>query len=371
MQFPYQHHVDLAYFRARAALRQARSDSHERPLRDDFKSFYNRLPDRRNALFMFFTGNLLHWVVRACKFVPQHVNLVLLGSDLSPDELGWLEANNPRPFHHISERIDDNTALDLIFEHAEHDFGWLHIDCFVLNPRLFDDMRRLPDDVAINCIWTQPGFNDLATLHSAFVFFNYRVLATLRQQGIEVYPGAFHYQGTASGRTETHRPLFSRIPNDRHLELLSQVLPMDSTGLPRYPKGCDYFQVLVLYQLVANALGYRLQQVRSLVRDGSGSADSFSSEIIHANGAATYQKRHEAKADIARFYPLHLQVDYALLLAAGADLPTQYNELRANLEAALARLGLPLEKVTAQLKAFLISKGVSDRSCAQVLGYAA
>ncbi len=368
MQFPFQHRLDLAYSRGRSMVRRARSDRQERPERDAFQAFYDRLPNQNHVLFMFFTGSLLHWVARACSFVPEHVNLVLLGSDLSAEELVWLRAHNRRPFHHIAERIDDNTALEFIFEHAEQDFGWLHIDCFVLNPELFDDMQRFPEDVAINCIWSQPGYNGLATLHSAYVVFNHQVLMTLRQQGIDVHPGAFHYQGTAAGRTAVHRPLFSRVPTNRQLELLSKVLPLDRTGLPKYPKGCDYFQVLVLYQLVAHAMGYRLQQVRPLIRDGSESANNFSSEIIHANGAATYQKRHDTQADIARFYPLHLQVDYAMLIAAGPALPSQYGKLRAVLESHLARHGLSQDRVVGHLTAFLLNKGISEESCARVLG---
>ena len=356
--------LQLDLCRARGAWRQAASAFAERRLRREFTAFYRGLAKRQDIVYMFFTGDLLHWLDRAVAFVPPEVNLVLIGSALSADELAWIAARYRRPFHHIRSRVDDNTVLELVFGLAEHNFGWLHIDCFVLNPRLFAEMAALDDDVVANCIWSHPAAagSAVSALHTAFVFVNVAVVRELRRRGIAVSPSAYTYRGGTRGRTITSRPLYSRVPSRRHVELLLRVLPPNAAGLPQYPQGGSYFQLLVVFQLVANALGYRLHHVRELVRDGSGSAASFSDEIIHVNGVATY-KQHKDRADTVGgdFYPLLLQADFVMLAALGPSAPPRYLALRAELEAELARLGLTPEAARRNLRGFLAQRGIAPQ----------
>ncbi len=319
---------------------------------------------------MFFTGGLLHWVARALSFVPARVNLVLVGSALSDEEAGWLRARTGRPFHRIGPRVDDNTVLDLLFDAASGDFGWLHVDCFVLEPALFDDMTALPEGTAASCIWTHPGGgHGPDTLHSAFVFLSHRVLAEVRERGLAVRPTAYHYRGASLGRTITDRRLYSRVPTARQVELLRRVLPSGPDGLPSYPRGAGYFQLLVLYQLVARALGYPTRQVRPLVRDGSGSMEHYSSEIIHVNGVATYRRYRDRDGSLGqRVYPLLLQADWAMLDALGRDAPPGYAGLRRELEAELGRLGIAPSTVRSNLEDFLTGRGVARATAARILG---
>lgn len=352
-------------------------DALDRKLLADFQRFHAGLPSRDRAIYMFFTNDLLHWLSRALQFVPEEVNLVLVGSDLAPEEIAWIGRNTRFPFHTIEPRVDDVAVLDLVFQTAEHDFGWLHVDCFVLNPALFGEMIDLPDDVAFNCIWSQRGWNGYDTLHSAFIGVNHRVVEAVRARGIEVSPLPYHYdEGSHMGRTLSGRKLYSRVPTPGHVELLRKVLPVDAAGRPRYPGDGDYFQVLVLYQLVANALGYRLRQVRELVRDGAGTASNYSNDIIHVNGVATY-KRYKP-ADVGgsggggqiignRFYPLLLQADHAILTLL-EDMPERYVQLRHELEEELQRLGLPASQTRRNLFGYLMQRGVSPERCVRILG---
>ncbi len=349
------------------------SDALDQRLLADFQRFHAGLPSRDKAVYMFFTTDLLHWLSRALKFVPDDVNLVLVGSDLTPEEVAWIGRNTRFPFHHIEPRVDDVAVLDFIFQTAEHDFGWLHVDCFVLSSLLFGEMMDLPDDVAFNCIWSQRGWNGYDTLHSAFIGINHRVMEAIRARGIEVSPIPYHYeQGSHKGRTMADRKLYSRVPTPEHVELLRKVLPVDASGRPQYPGGGDYFQVLVLYQLVANALGYRLHPVRKLVRDGAGTASNYSNDIIHVNGVATY-KRYKPEASGGanignRFYPLLLQADHAILTLMIGDVPERYVQLRRELEEELRRLGLPASQTKRNLFGYLLQRGVSPERCAQILG---
>ena len=360
----------LPYRRLRGAFHQAASAFAERHDRRDFAAFHHGLERKRDIVYMFFTTDLLHWLDRALVFVPPDANVVLLGSDLSAEEIAWVRARYRQPFHHIRSRVDDNTVLDFIFGVAEHNFGWLHIDCFVLNPQLFTDMAALAGDTVANCIWSHPieGSPERA-LHSAFVFLNHSVIEKIRAQGIEAWAGSSSYRGGPKGRTITHRKLYNRVPTRRHVKLLLRVLPLADFGMPEYPLRNGYFQILVLFQLVANALGYKLHHVRELLRDGSGSASSFSNEIIHVNGVATY-KRYKDEPDTVggRFYPLLLQIDYLLLAALGPAAPPRYRQLRGELEAELERLHVTPAAARQNLRAFLAERGIAGDRAELILG---
>lgn len=360
----------LGLRRMRATWRQVRTDLAYATQFRRFQEFHAGLRDDRNAIYMFFTSGLLHWLHRALKFIPADVNVVLIGSDLTLEERDWV-ATCGRPFHHIDERVDDITVLEFIFRTTRHHFGWLHIDCFVLNPRLFDEMAAIGKDVVANCIWSHPMAGGVDTLHSAFVFLNYDVMRRLREEGIEVSPSTYNWEGSALGRTVTGRPLYSRIPTWRHAELLRRVLPDDPTGLPLYSQPGSYFQLLVLFQLVANALGYRLNHVRTLVRDGSGSAAHYSNEIIHVNGVATYRRCKEDERTTANLnYFMLLQADYAILSLMGGDMPPAYERLRDELARELQRLGVTEEQTRRNLSGFLLMRGISEERCAQILSAA-
>ena len=85
---------------------------------------------------MFFTERLLHWVVNAERHVPRDVNLVLIGSALPDEEQRWLRENLDRPFHNIRLGVDDNTTWEFLFATNRQNFGYLDIDCFVLQPKV-------------------------------------------------------------------------------------------------------------------------------------------------------------------------------------------------------------------------------------------
>lgn len=367
MSLSFETRLRLQLHRARGAWRQAVIRRRERPHFDRFREFHSRLASSKNAIYMFFTKDLLHWTERSLRFVPEEVNVVLVGSGLSPEEIAWIGRHTPRPFHHVEERVDDNTVLEFIFATSYQNFGWLHVDCFVFNPELFGEMTTIRNDVAINCIWSQPGAGGTNALHSAFVFFNHGILAEVRSLGIEVSPCAYHYEGLEIGRTPAHYPLYSRVPTADHVKLLSRILPINGSGLPEYPQKSEYFQVLVLYQLLALALGYRLHHVRDLVRDGSASAAHYSNEIVHVNGVATYKSYKEANKTVGKhFYPLLLQADYAMLSAMTAP-PERYLRLREELSRELDRLGISEAEVKPNLRHFLTERGISEERCAWLL----
>jgi hypothetical protein len=362
--------LQLTLRRLRGAWRQALTDrAYSRQLAD-FQRFHASLPDPRNVTYMFFTSGLLHWLHRALKFVPPEVNVVLLGSALSADEIAWIRSHHDRPFHSVDAWVDDITVLDFILQTTRHHFGWLHIDCFVLNPEIFPEMMTLGEDLVANCIWSHPE-NGVETLHSAFVFLNYDAIEAVQRAGVEVSASTYSYTGSSVGRTVTDRRLYSRVPTPGQIELLRKVLPPDPTGVPSYSQEGSYFQLLVMFQLLAQALGYRLNHVRALVRDGSGSAAHYSNEIIHVNGVATYRRTAESARTVEnRNYFMLLQADYTILSLMGEDLPEAYTRMKGELERELRRLGVSEEQTRLNLFSFLLTRGVSQERCAQILSAA-
>jgi hypothetical protein len=115
---------------------------------------------------MFFTRGLLHWVTKSRSYVPDDVNLMLLGSDLPDYEQEWIRKTIRRPFHNIGMRINDKLAWTFLFDVNEYSFGWLDIDCLVLNGDLFAEMSAIADSNSVNGVWwhdTGSGFGLSAT----------------------------------------------------------------------------------------------------------------------------------------------------------------------------------------------------------------
>src|SRR5215218_7246543 len=207
--------------RWRGLYLQARSRRIEREHREEFQRFYASLPQKKDILYMFFTSGLLHWVSRALSFVPENVNVVLVGSDLQEDELTWIQENVRRPFHHIRLRVDDRAVWEFLFETNVNNFGWLDIDCFIFEPRLFREIVQIDPGVVANTVWSfqAPGGADM--LCTFFVFLNVEAIRAVASE-IPISPNIYTYEPI---RRPASPYAFSSLLTPRHVELLSRVLP--------------------------------------------------------------------------------------------------------------------------------------------------
>lgn len=355
--------------RAFNGYRRWRAERLEREHLEEFQRFYRTLENKDDILYVFFTSNLLHWCLKTIGFVPPEVNLVLLGCDLSPEERSWIEARVPRPFHHLRERVDDKTVWEFLFRTNEANFGWLDVDCMVTNPDLFAEMRAIPPDAAINCVWSYKGLGDLWILSTHFLFLNARVIAEARRRGLPASPCTFNYEGTAFGREEgamsgrLRRLAVSRLPTRAQVRLLARLLPFDNRGRPAYPSlvsGYPCFDTLVMYQLTAHALGFRLNRVRELngLYDGSPDlyfADHDFAELVHPGGVSWYRQL-AADPQARGRYLMMLQAERSILAPLAADLPPQYRDLLAQLDAALTSEEITPQEARERVSSYLLSK---------------
>lgn len=327
-----------------------------------FRQFYERLDDKTDVFYMFFTSGLLHFVAKAVALVPETTNLALIGAGLTADEISWIERHLRRPLHAIPTRTDDKAIWECLFEVSEQNFGWLDVDCFVTNPALFREMATIDDDVAINCTWSYPGPGGRDILRTYFVFLNVAVIRAV-QRVVSVSPMPYSYAPMA--RDRSHPTLPTKPLTPEHVRLLRMVLPSNEAGLPAYPRDVTSrfhyggFDTLVVYQLMASALGYKVNKVRCL-SGISGVREAYSPELFHVGAVSSYKSfRDEPYEEYQYFYRMILQLDYLLLSESGRDFPVQYDALRRDAHCELDRLGISPENARQAIQRFVESVGAA------------
>lgn len=326
-------------FRSRAA-RRAR---HQKELvhRQEFTEFYNSLQLDADPVYVFFTCGLLHWLTKAEQFVPPEVNLVLIGSGLTPQEVKHLREHVNRPTHVIRPRVDDATVWEWLFEVNRTNFGWLDVDCIVLNPRLFNEMRNLPDDVAMNGCWL--NYQGWAFLATHFIHINQRAIAGVKATVPGVSPRNYFVLGEPELRMRV-----ANLLSDTELALARQVGPLK--------RGFDTLQ---FYQLACLASGYKLGTIRKL-NDDPMFSNFCSEELLHLGGASYYLRQFlSGKGPSNYSLILRAVVDYLLLDAAGPDLPQSYAALKDLLR---RMLGDDPDVLRVHIYDFLLAKGFSEQA---------
>ena len=261
-----------------------------------------------------------------------------------------------RPFLHLEGEVDLDLIWDVLFDVNRRDFGWLDVDCFVMNPGLFREMAAIRPDEAINTVWTHaacgPTKRPFHVLESYFLFFNVGAIDRLRAEKVLPRPSA-------------------TTANLRQLEALKRLIPADpgkTEHLERLGGGAsahrllDFeFARLILYQLVANARGYRLNRVRFFTEiDTFNPYNYYSDETIHVFPSIRYydQRRPWNGSDQV----MRLAADYLLMTRMLDRLPPMYQARKRFLDAHLHHLPFPVAEVPARLREYLAARGVTERT---------
>jgi hypothetical protein len=343
--------------------RRARAYFEERPHRVRFEEFVRGLPRRPRTLFMFFTTGLLHFVCKNLEFVPESEHVVLVGAALSESEREWIRGEIKRPFHHIDIHVDDRVVWEFLFATARADFGWLDVDCFVQNPRLFGDLFAFERDVAINCVWSYRTHGGHRMLCTHLLAVQHAVKMNLRNAGVSVSPSVYSFEPK---RRSAYRHSYTRRPSASHVRLIRTLLPANDEGRPAYPsqipeKGhLAYFDTLTMYQLCAEAKGYRLHAVRDL--QGTNTLERhFSDEVIHINAASYYRGfKNSGNAEYRQYHRMLLPFDYLLLRSLAGRLPRDYQARLEEMERDLVEVQIPREGLGRNVRAVFQARGVSD-----------
>jgi hypothetical protein len=277
---------------------------------------------------------------------------VLIGSGLTPEEEAYLHTYVNQPFHSIRSHVSDQTVWEWLFDINHTNFGWLDVDCLVLNPQLFDEMKRLPDDVAMNGCWqTYQGWTFLATY---FLFINHRVLADMkiRVPGISPKVGLPLWKlNSRLGPMKTLRLFFRRQAKPLKMSDLSLVR---QTGVQK-----RVFDTTMFYQAACIASGYKLGAIRELNNDERFNA-FCSEELLHVSGISWYRKHYLSQEVIAPDYlVLRAVIDYLLLDAADPKLPPNYAILKEQIRRMLGGHPRALRK---HVHRFLLMTGFTEQT---------
>jgi hypothetical protein len=326
-------------FRARAADRRRLQNEFEH--KQEFAAFYDSLRLYSDPVYVFFSGGLLHWVTKTAQFAPPDVNLVLIGTGLTPEETAYLRLYVNRPLHVIGPRVWDTTVWEWLFDVNRTNFGWLDVDCFVLNPQLFDEMNRLPDDVAMNGCWlTYQGWAFLATY---FLFINHRALTDMRARMPGISPRMYH-------------PWWDSRPGEGYANLLTETDFALVRQMGSLKQGFDTMQ---FYQLACLASGYELGTIRNLKNDPEFN-DFCSEELLHMTGVSWYRQRYLSESSpFTHDLVVRAVMDYLLLDAADLNLPSSYATLKEQIRRMLGGDPRDLRKYVYD---FLRTKGLTEQA---------
>lgn len=346
---------------------ERRRAAEERGHLEEFRAFYEGLADRRGIFYLFFSGRLLQWVAKCLSYVPDDVNLVLLGSDLPPDELEWVRTSTNRPFHHVRLRLDDQVAWEFLFAVNRHDFGWIDSDCLVLDPALFAELSTMDGRSALNCTWSWDGGYGFPLANTFLLYVNASVIRALREKGVPASPYSYDYDW--QNLRIPGRRAYSRRPTRAQLARLRGVVPADAQGRPRTPHGMLYFDTMVMYQLVARSLGHPIHQVRAL--EGFGHLrgrdvqDESSDELLHIGGVS----KADVLTGLTGFFHdsdvrvLYLVAELVILTEHAARLPAYYQRRLEEVTATLAGHGLSPQAACRLIEDHLTQvRGMSRRS---------
>lgn len=352
------------------AWRARRSDLAEQAYLRSFREFYRQLRVKRDIYYMFWSGGLLHWAMRSLSFVPPDVNVVLIGSAWSAEEQAWVRENIRRPFFHIDLRVDDVTVWEFLFAVNEHNFGWLDVDCLVLNDQLFGELSEIADNSYANGVWWIESGLGFRLARTFLQFVNVEVIRAMRAAGLSVSPN--RYSVPPFPRSNRHVPgrrCYGRVADRKLRAQLDKLVPPDSSRrqpvsdlglfIPGHTSG--YFDTTYMYQALARSMGFGAGEVRRLGWNDHIGVDDASDEILHIGQISSAERENIGSLECALIEQLGLR--------DAERLPSRYRARREAVEAHLARFGITPEVALDRSHDYLVRQlGLSAGAAEAALG---
>jgi hypothetical protein len=311
-------------------------------------------------------SGLLHWAATQLTFIPEDVNIVLIGSAMTAEEQAWVCAHIKRPFFNTQLEIDDNAAWEFIFDTSRRSFGWIEIGCFVNNSTLFRELARIDDDVAFNVVYEHTERHRRLFMEY-LLFVNIRVIEAMRAKGIDAHPSRYSSRGEV--RMEHHNA-YHRVPNGRDRDavrrLLRDATAVSSGRIVEWMAAQHvftlYFYLGHLFYLHAQQLGFRTRQVRNLTEPSSviGFHNFFSDEVITAQQVSRYEHAYRGRK-FEQDLSMTLQADYAILRPYASSLPAPYAVRLVDLRNKIAASGLNPDEAGKNTIDYLVGLSVSRR----------
>lgn len=145
---------------------------------------YQRLAHLDRPFFIVLMPGGLHLVKLALGCIPPNIDVVLVLNSTAAWENEWAKTHLKVSGMLKSRlRLAHSAVLDFLFKNVKQPFGVLDYDCFVLDATLFDVIRAVPPDAAMNSyfVYKNPDLA-LEIPETFFLFFNAGIIERIRSK---------------------------------------------------------------------------------------------------------------------------------------------------------------------------------------------
>lgn len=294
-----------------------------------FLEFYNALENKNNIFYMFFSNHLLHWVNKAIQFVPTDINLILISAGLDQEDLTWVKKEINTPIFILDEYVSNNYILDMLLKNNNCNFGWIDIDCFILNPNLFHKLITIDKNHLLNCVWAFSCLNnkDIKLLNTYCIYFNIEAYHHIYNK-TNIGPFPYAYNCTEKENADVH------ILSGHQENIMKKYFHNMEYPINTNAKEChspNYFDTLIAYQLAGKEFGYDINHITK-----NNSWNYFSDVAIHIGASSQLNKLFNMNKTMLE-HPKHkmlITLIYFLILQMQERnyMPSYYIQLKAKFE---------------------------------------
>lgn len=278
-----------------------------------FQEFYSNLESKKDIFYMYFTGNLLHYALGSTALIPNEVNLVLITSDLTQNEIQAIKNKIHRPHINFTNKYHDGYIWDMLIETNEFNFGWIDVDCFIFNPQIFDEIKIFPNDkIAINTVWARKYDEycvDYYFANTYFTFVNISVYKYIKSlyHDVTMMPSVYNAQSDQIV-FEAHKNI--------SLELF-KTLKMHYNKLD-----VCLFDTTHLYHMLFYINGFEINRIRDL----NQMSTYYSQEALHLGGCHLIH-RYMLDDSLKRLYfRFNMRLSFYILHKNLFQLPKEYQQ---------------------------------------------
>ncbi len=323
-----------------------------------FRNFYKQLANKECIFYIFFTQGLLFWLANAMSFIPDQVNVVLIGAGLDKEEVLWVKKRYHRPFWVVDEYIDDRAVWQILFACNYQNFGWIDVDCFVFNHELFNEISQIQDNVSFNSIWSWKCQTNITFTSTYMLYVNVPIIKQVNEN-VPVTPMNYCYPGSDPLKNQN-----AWILSQRQMDFIDGLLTPGEYPVPQgFDHGLPFFDTLLLYQLIAHKCGFEIHKTRNLSH-----SKYFSNEIIHIGDASYFSNlKNSFPKFVGENLNIFLKISYLILNKYKNCLPAAYVEKSKLLALLIQSQFGKLCNIRQEVEDFFIKQGIRQQTVSRLL----
>lgn len=256
--------------------------------RKAFRQFYHSLPNIDNIFYLYFTGGLLFIVKHSLKYFPEEMNLVLIGSALEQNEKAVLaDEFSQYPLFSLDVYTDDREIWDILLSENKRNFGWIDVDCLLLDKKLIYEVQRADTKAAITgiCDKSKASLGNRCVVSTNLMWINVDIYQEIYAQ-YGVLPYCYvSAEKKVDWNTET------KIITKQQSEALHTIIPQNY----------GEYDTLELYQLLAYACGKHNTNILDIHIRNSYNTSFFHDRVVHLSNCCYFSAaRQQALRSLGR-----------------------------------------------------------------------